>query len=269
MINGLSISDPMALRYLGSEQYRPNVDPRGRTLRNPTTDAGLRVVVLITAGQSNISNWVGAFYTLSNPTKISNLNIYDGGVYETVSPVLGCDGDEGYWPMRLADSLITGGYCDRVVLVPIAIGATKISSWEPSGQFGDRITVAINRCSALGLPSPLILWQQGEADNSAGTTQAVWSGAFNSMVSYQVSLGNNFNWVVGVSTYSNVTGAVSSAIQAASAAVVNNVNVFAGGNSDTLLGATYRQTGSPHLNATGAAACANLWLNALVASSLV
>jgi hypothetical protein len=245
---------------MAATDFRSKCDGRGRAIRHPI--GGEETWVFITAGQSNIANWSGASYAPSNGSKIDNLNFFDGGIYAAADPVLGSDGDEGYWPMRLADKMIAAGTCGRVILVPVAVGASAITEWAPGGAHHQRLSIAFARCAALALPVKGVLWQQGEAETNTGATQQFWEDGFNAMVSAQLALGNDAPWFVGISSYSH--GVTSAAVQAAQAAVVDNEVTFQGGNSDTITSATYRVS-NHHFNATGANANADLWKAALEA----
>ena len=266
IIGARSVCDPFRLRNEHSPYYAPVRDGRMREMRSSRLNPAERTAVFITAGQSLIGNWSGAAYSVANAAKVDNLNLFDGGLYAPADPALGNDGAEAYWPYRMADMLINAGDADRVILVPCAMGSTRIADWAPGGDYDDRITVATRRCHAAGLPVTAILWQQGEGDAADGTSKASWMSAFNSMVAKQHAEGNSAPWLVGRSTYTGV--ATSPQIRAAQTEVVDGINVFAGGDTDTI-DSSFRQTGIPHFLASGAHLAAALWRSAILASPVL
>lgn len=239
-----------------------NNRPAGKAIRNPRINAGENTGVFIVAGQSNASNYtMGAAYTQANPSKIDVLNIYDGGVYAATEPVLGCetygsDQTRGNIFVQVADQLISAGVFQRVILIPIAIGGTPVNLWTT--PFGDRLMVAFRRAQAVGLTVTGVLWMQGEAD--PGNTQAVYQADLASVIAKPRAQGFAAPWFIGRCTY--FTGTTSAAVRAAQTAIVNNVDIFAGADTDTLT-AAYRYDNGHFNSTTGAAAAATLWKNAI------
>lgn len=266
-----STSDPY--RMTEGEIPPSNRNTRNKTIRaNPRLIDGERTLVLILWGQSLIANYDSALYTPTNPSKIDNLNIFDGGVYAAELPLLGTDGPVvspgvtvgvgGNYAFRLADKAISNNEFDRVVLVPAAVGGASLSQLGVGGVFNLRLRTAFARCAALGLPATAVLYQQGEADAALGTSQAAWQAAFNAMVGAEVARGNNVPWFVAKSTM--VTNVVSPTMQAAIDGVVNGVNIFAGPNTDSLTGVTNRHDGT-HLTGAGSDANATMALASIAA----
>ncbi len=254
-----SPSDPMApLPIVQAYGYRETV---GRTLRSPEIIPGETTFTAVVAGQSNCGNY-GNFtsVSLTNGAKIDNLNFFDGGLYSPAYPAIGCEAPGGNWVWQFADKLITGGVCQRVILAPVAVGGTFINAWANDENLFGRITIALRRLAAVGRPADAILWQQGETDGEAGTSQATWQARFGTMKGRVVAAGFDPAWFVARSTLIN--GVTYSAIRAAQAAVVDGVKVFAGPDTDTLTGGTNRHDNT-HFTATGADAAATLWKNAV------
>lgn len=146
-----------------------------RTLRNPSVLTG-NVGVYIGVGQSLISNADDAVYTTVNTTKVHNLNVFDGGLYNAQAPLLGTNiaNAGGHWLPRFADTLITDLTHEHVVLESSALGSTYVSDWAPysatnltnpsgikaGGQYR-KLLASFRRCDALGLTITGVLWQQG------------------------------------------------------------------------------------------------------------
>jgi hypothetical protein len=79
---------------------------------------------------------------------------------------------------RVADTLVTNARFDRVILVPIAIGSTKVADWA-TGDLSSRFQVTMLRLASRGITPATTeatfggIFGDGEDDNLAGTSQAV------------------------------------------------------------------------------------------------
>lgn len=236
---------------------------QGRPIRDPRINPGERTGIFICAGQSNSASYVNVPYSPTNPAKIDNLNIYDGGTYAAIDPLLGCEAYSafaipGNMFLRVADKMISTGVFDRVILIPIGIGGSSVNLWN-SRPFGDRLIVAFERARAVGLEVTAVLWQQGEADQAGGTTQAAYSASLSGVISRPRGMGFNAPWFIAKCSY--FLGATSAAVIAAQTAIVNNTDIFAGANTDTITSGGRYDNG--HFNATGANTAADLWVTAL------
>jgi hypothetical protein len=235
----------------------PVLDTTGRTAVSCCLNAGERTGVFVFIGQSNSVNEVP---TVRTPTYAKNhqLNIYDGDCYQTQEPLLGINVSggtvtdaRGTWMSREADRLIADGHLDRVVIVPMAVGATTVGLWADDANapyLRDLIGTVARRIKAAGLPCTAIHWGQGESDTSAGTTQAAYSAALGTVIA-------TFNrelpgCPILVARESYYYGATSAAVLAAQDAAVNGSTVFAGENLESI-GSSYRYDNT-HLSESGA-----------------
>ncbi len=274
---GLAINnftDPDAYSFYPVETVisgtEPVVDLTGRT----ETSVGMideRTAVIVVIGQSLSVNEVPTVYVPTN-TAIDQVNIQNGKLYKAKDPLLGINVSggtvsdaRGTWMLRMADKLIADGYYDRVILVPMAIGNTRVGQWADNSSapyLFNRINTVALRVRDLGLPCTAIMWGQGESDTSAGTTQAAYASSLQVII-------NEFKrgfpgTPILVAKESYYYGATSSAVLAAQASVVDNVTVFAGENVDSI-GSSGRYDNT-HLNETGADQRATLAVAALVAA---
>jgi hypothetical protein len=235
-------------------------------LRSPLLNTGEATGVFVIAGQSNCGNNVDTAYVPTNAAKIDNLDINDGGMYAAADPLLGCTTNlliagQGNLFTRFADKVITAGIFARVILIPVGVGGTPISSWQTGGGFSNRTVVAARRAHAVGLSVTAFIWMQGESDTVNGTLQAAYAAGLAQVIAAPRAEGYNAPWFIGKCSY--ITGGVSAAVQAAQAAAVNGTDIFAGANTDTLTGGTNRQADLTHFNAVGADAAATLWNTAV------
>lgn len=253
-------SDPFRL-FDGPIGYA-NTTPSsvGRTLVSPYLVGGELTWVIVTAGQSLVCNYASGTYTKTS-TKIHQLNLLNGGVYEAADPTLGVDGTQTNFAVRLADKLITAGKCQRVIFLPIGVGGSDIAQWGLGGAYNHRIGVAFRRLASIGLTPTMFLWQQGTSDNSLGTTQATYTARGNEMIS-TVRANAAVNLPIFIAKESWVSGVLSTPVRAAQTALVNPSSfIFVGPDIDTI---TDRQDAS-HMNATGANLQAAAWQSAVSA----
>lgn len=266
------IDDSFAISQgAGALPYRKTA---GLVLRDQAFNPAQKTLVLIGAGQSNYVSLNPTLYTPSSSSVIDNFNIYDGGSYSIGGPLLGTQYNATMGPgnilARIAQNAITGGF-DRVVVVPIAIGGTVAADWA-TGSLSDRIGVAMRRLASRGYVPGVtgltfaLSWGQGETDNGNGTLQAAYAASMATVISNAQAAGftgSSCRFFINKETW--LSGAVSSAVQAAQVALPNGATIFAGGDLDTL-NATNRQADNTHFNDTGAAAAATLVWSAMHAS---
>jgi hypothetical protein len=261
-----ALSDPYAIVHplypYGAGAYGEGSNAGGKAFRSPVLIAGEKTAVIVAAGQSNIANNVKnsdgttSRYTPSNATKVDNVSLSDGGTYAGSDPLLGCDSSDGNFLGRMADKLINAGVFQRVILAPTAVSATSISRWAPGGDLNSQIMAACRRLRAIGLTPTMFLWQQGESDH--GMTRNAYATNLLNVIASPRAEGFNAPWFIGQSTFDGST--TDANVRQACADVVNNTDVFAGADTDTITSTVYRQpVPSPHFNPTGADAQAELW----------
>jgi len=95
---------------------------------------------------------------------------FDGRCYGARDPLLGTDTDRSNFANRLGDLLVQRRTFDRVILVPIANGASPVASWAPGGVLFRRLMEATRRVRAGGLEITLATWRQGAADAYSPST---------------------------------------------------------------------------------------------------
>ncbi|QIG74525.1 putative acetylesterase protein [Rhizobium phage RHph_Y25] len=241
----------------------PYLDLSGRQeVALGTIDARTAVIVFI--GQSLSVNSVKWAYTPVN-TNIDQLNIWDGKLYKAKDPLLGINGGSnggGTWLLRMADKLISDGLYDRVIIVPMAVGNTRVGQWsDPNLEpyLFKRINTVGLRMRDAGLPCTAIMWGQGESDTAANTSQSSYAASLQKVI-------GEFNRAIPgcpvlVAQEAYYYGNTNAGILAAQASVVNNSTVFAGENVE-LIGPSGRYDNT-HLNDAGADQRATLAVAAL------
>lgn len=228
-----------------------NQDTKGKTLTTQTVNPAIRNLVMIVIGQSLCEGIVPSAYIPANPTKLDNLNNADGAIYRAADPLLGTTysinagvpySGPGNPYLRVADTLVTNNKFDRVILVPLCIGATKVADWAPGGKFSNNFQVAMYRLAANGIAAGanvtfVGIWAQGVADAVAGTSQAAYTASLNSFITASRTSGFAGLWFINTESWNSA--AVTPAIQNAQAAVINHgASVWAGANEDVLINNT-------------------------------
>jgi hypothetical protein len=231
-------------------------------------------------GQSNAANFVASSYTVTQ-SRSHQMNPLDGGVYLMKEPVLGCNGGrkglggtEGNWVSRLGDKLIAAGKYQRVIICNVAVGGTRSSQWaRPDGSGGisgdcnQRLQAMCNRMKAAYTPT-MIIRHQGESDATDGFSAAQVTANIRSEVETIRSCGVTAPVLVCnvgyFSTASVGTTAVNNVRTGQTNALSSDLGIYAGIDTD-IYGASYRDAGDLHWNATGADAVATAMKNRIVA----
>lgn len=240
----------------------------GVSLSNQRPLEGESTAVFIVAGQSLASNVNGdpgdPAYVPVNLAKCDMINIDDGGIYTCREPMLGAETAGGGRSIfiRLADKLISAGYRQRVILITVGIGSTTAVNWET--ELWRRIVIA-QACAGLkGFTVNAVLWQQGEADTAAGTTQEAYFSSMSNLISKVRDNGVSAPWMLAKSTWWH--GALSNPVRAAVDQLINGADILAGPDNDTLLGAN-RLSDNTHMTVPlGVEASAELWAGSIQAS---
>lgn len=240
----------------------------GRVGASSSITGGEKTGLIFAAGQSRISNQPTTTpYTPTNTTKVHQINIYDGLVYQMIDPVLGAGGSSGSYLSKLGDALINAGVFQRVIFVPMGIAGTATTQWI-TGDLRQRILVAGRRARALGYGAPnadlykAIIWENGQTDVANGVSSAQYQANIITIQGLFAEVGFAVPFFIAQSTMD--TNATNSTIRAAQAALVNNSALrYAGPDLDTLTGGTNLQADGTHFNDTGNTSAATLWKTAL------
>ncbi|HYZ49150.1 MAG TPA: sialate O-acetylesterase [Sphingomonas sp.] len=200
--------------------------------------------VVLIAGQSNAASH-GESKGKFTPNVV---NYYQGKCYAARDPLLGATGRNGSVWSRLA-------WRGPVVLAPVAIGQTRLSSWAPGGRLWPRITESIDELESLGLPVNYVIWHQGEADAEEATDPVVYRQALERLIRSIKARAKTATVIVSPGTY--CLGLSSPAIVAAQRAGARDAGALIGPETD-LLGSAYRHDGC-HFNNAGLEAVARMW----------
>lgn len=265
MTSPLDRPDPFKLYPYGSFGVGM-ASASGRVQVDPRLVPGQKTGVIVTLGQSNISNSVGGTYQSHTPasTMVHNLNIIDGGVYQAKDALLGCHGTGSNTASRLGTALIQNNKYARVILAPIGFSASTSGNWAAGGDLNHRIGVLARRLAVHSYMPNFIIWHQGEADAAAGTPRATTAANIQSMIATFRGFGINCPVLVCLASYTSAASPSNANTRGAQTDVLNaGANIFQGADTDTL-GSSNRNSDDLHFNATGSAAFSTMLYNIMV-----
>jgi hypothetical protein len=235
-------------------------------------DQRVRNLVLIVAGQSNITDIAPSVYKTRNPDAIDNFNPYDSVIYAAADPLIGCSRNDGGGnpALRLADNLLTAKRFDRVIIAPIAVDGTTIADWS-DGFAASRVSVTLTRLADIGIVEGrnitiAVIFGQGEQD--LGTSREDYLFRLRKLIASSRAVGFRGPWFIAKQTYSG--GRISTAVQSAQTDVVDHQkNIWAGVDADSLNGsvcggkACRQAPGDVHWSDAGSQAYAAGWQKVL------
>lgn len=234
--------------------------------------AGEHTTIIIIPGDSLASATDNVPYTTTHPTKVQDLSLENGLLYQAASPSLSCGGpgnntSEGFWGHRLADKLIDGGKTARVIIACIGVNNTGTSYWI-TGPFATRIFVTWGRLNNLGLLAAdriFILTSIGGRDQYEAVPAATVKSNLDFIILLFRIAGFQSTpvYLAGSSWGNGSTGGENGvAVRTGIAdAVAGNHNVFAGADTDAIPISERYDTN--HYSAVGADHAATLWYNVI------
>lgn len=167
------------LLLLKAHLIEQHVIPRDNLQRDPReVPCPKGAHVLILGGQSNAANQGGTRGRF--PTDV--LNFYQGHCFTAVDPLLGASGDQGSVWSRVS-------WREPTILVPVAIGQTRIAEWTPGGPLWPRVLSAMNDLQAAGLKADTVWWHQGESDAMAGVSPEQYANSLRDLIGAFRNLG--------------------------------------------------------------------------------
>jgi hypothetical protein len=237
-------------------------DVRDRVRVEPDQVMRGHTAVMLTLGQSNAANSGDTPYTPSR--RVFNFNLFDGNCYIAHDPLLGTTEGRGNFAGRMADMLIERGLFDSIVLVPIAVGGSRIEEWTTGGSRHRRLQIAIKRATGWGLRFTHVLWHQGETNARHDPDGPLYAACFMNIHAALRRYGVHAPIYVAQATI--CVGPPVETIRAAQRAVVDPaLGIFAGPDTDTI--GEQDRFDACHMAESGLVKHAELWVDALSAST--
>lgn len=134
--------------------------------------------IYVTCGQSNAANF-GSPAAIVADDRVSAWDYSNGAWTKAADPMPGAKGAGGSVWTRLGDLLALRENVP-IAFACLAVGGTRVSQWEPSGEHYPRVSAAMHAFPIKGFRG--VLWHQGESDSLVSTTPADYQSRFESMV---------------------------------------------------------------------------------------
>ena len=220
--------------------------------------------IFITCGQSNSANF-GDGTPSAADDRVSYLGLLTGTWGHADDPPGNPSGSPGSggspWP-KLGD-LLTAQDDVPVGFVSIGDGSASVESWMPvSTDNYPNLQTAVQHFGTYGFKA--VLWHQGERDAyTLATSIADYRSRLETVITAsRADAGWDVPWGVAlVSSNGSSTNANQNTVDAQLQVIANDDHVFAGANTDTLIGSPYRN--GAHFTAGGLTAHAELWFASL------
>ena len=135
--------------------------------------------ILLLLGQSNAGNHAEHDYISTHGDKV--INYFGGRCFIAASPLLGTTGEGGEPWTLLGNTLISSGLAERVVLIPSAIAGSSIHRWKNQCDLNNLLLSVLTHIKSRYTITKIV-WHQGEADFTQGTSQEEYTTRFYSLV---------------------------------------------------------------------------------------
>lgn len=222
----------------------------------PVPGPSPKELYILVIGQSISSNCNQTVYgPVDNVLQVAK----DGSLKPARDPFEWADCTQGSMWMPLGKRIIDSGIAQKVVFMPIGMGATSVHDWQTGGKAFTKLNSALDLIKLQNIKFDAVLWHQGYSDS--GATQSYYKERLLSVIAYVNSRITVGRWLIGL--HSRCYGSYDQVIEAAQRSVGDAAPEarFLGANSN-LLGDEYRFDGC-HLNGLGQEQMANMWLEAL------
>lgn len=235
------------------------------TVSNLKQDKSTMIALIF--GQSNAANYGQTPYTPKD--SLSIFNFFDSNLSIAKDPLKGATGSKGSVWTHLADTLISGGYYDKVILVPIAVGGSSIECWS-SGNCSKKLIETLALLDNQNIKLTHIFWHQGETDNLLDTPKEVYNNRMKSILNTIKYYNQDAPIYISLASYhpsaiKKPFGVDENIREAQRNLIDENNGVLLGPDTDTLIHAIHRYDGV-HFSEYGLKSYAKLWLDAIVNS---
>lgn len=216
--------------------------------------------VLLAIGQSNAANHASQRVVTRHPGAV--LNYFDGACFAAASPLLGASAEKGEFLTLLADRLVSDGIYKSVVIVSAGIGSSPIARWQRDGDLNERLKATLKELSARYRVTDVV-WHQGESDFDYSTSTKVYLKSFASLLETLTESAVKAPVFTAIATRCMAGTTGSNPVAEAQRALVDNKRVFLGADTDSMLAAVDRQSGTCHFTASGQAKTAAAYAEAI------
>lgn len=203
--------------------YADNFNSRPVPVKCPPKQ-GTMVALLV--GQSNAANHAQAKTTAGPRVAV----LYNGSCFRAEDPLLGATGRGGsVWP-TFADRVVASGAYEHVLLVPAAVGGSRMEAWSPGGVLSSRISERLAWVSAAGYRPTHVLVQQGESEGRGNADPDAYRRSASQLLAHLKGTGAE----VIMATASTCNGPINEGIRLAQRAAMRASGVAPGPDADTI-----------------------------------
>ncbi len=248
LIRGALFGDDEAQRFRGTfgEAGRLVAYPGKTEMKCPAP--GPETAVVLAIGQSNIANQ--AENRITSHYRGEVVNFFEGKCYRAESPLLGATAEEGEFLTLLGDRLVDDGAYRNVVIITSAVGPSEIARWRKGGALNG-LMLHVLAGLRPGYRVTQVLWVQGEADYAIGTAPQVYTEAFHSLLDTLSEAGITAPVFLAIATRCVRAWKADNPIAADQRALVDNLRVFLGADTDALVGTADRRPDGCHFGGRG------------------
>ena len=230
--------------------YRDNFNTGVKPVSCPKVG---NIMVAVIVGQSNVANH-GAALTKAGPRAFV---FYNGLCYPAEDPLLGSTGQGGsVWP-AFADRVLASGTYDAVLLVPAAVGGSRMEAWAPGGVLSARIEQRVSALAQAGLEPTHFLVQQGEAEGAQHSDAKSYQANATALLFSLKATGAD----VIFATATRCMGERNESIRKAQSAAREATGSIAGPDADQI--GIDRKVGGCHYDATAQVEMSQAWASAV------
>jgi hypothetical protein len=272
---GHCLSYSTSTHLLSDDTHAYNYQPSGAETQAIADDfnalasalgAGTSPRGIIFGGQSLAANWSGAasspsYYSIRHSTLQRQINPVTGLINPMSVPML-ADGSLDSFLPQMADLLLDDIAGIDLVTSSIAVGGTTFDQFAYGGTYNGRIASILAAYASNNIPVNAVCWQQGESDNSNGTTRENVCKRMQSIFGEFRRFGYIGPIIVAYSTVSQNGSPGSNVRNGIADAVALTRNTFVGPDIDNLLTSSDRYDGT-HPNYAGETKEATAWRTAL------
>lgn len=251
-----------------ASELKPPFDEFGRLTQYPgktevscpKQDKNTGVFLII--GQSNAANSAEKKFTTHYPSQV--LNYFNGKCYIASSPLLGATWNGGEWITPLADKLIENKDYTTIVILPSAIGGTKIALWKQGAVLNEMMQAVLAKAPYKVTD---LIWHQGEADFMENTTSEDYKQSLYSLLSSLRPKGSDspsFYYAVATKCGQNQKWIINNPISRAQRSIANpKQNIILAADTDALLSDQDRLADHCHFSETGQVKTATAFAEAI------
>lgn len=221
-----------------------------------------RDLYVLVVGQSISANCNEHVFEESTGVYQVDLN---GDLKPAKDPFEWADCDKGAMWLPLGTKIVTSGFANRVIFMPIGVGGTSVSDWQPGGRAFGKLKSALSLANQKSIKFDYAFWHQGSSDY--GQDPIIYGKALSQVLTF-ISLNTKVDkWIVAQHSKCGSQYDHRIAKEQKNISLNPQFRRFPGPNTNEF-GMEYRYDGC-HLNRSGQEKMAELWFNSIMAAEKI